>query len=326
MGWKIHACPCSAQYSHRLVLLPWTFSHRESGWSSTGLDSSWWLMLGPHLQIEKEVTVSQLCQHRLQAQISGGRSGLIFVDLLIDLNFSLSIEANTEQMSRLWTPHSLVFLPSSSDSPFGLGTNTGSDGKHLSSSQDTIFLVSVSNFATYSEWTDETHSTKTPMQVRSYLQTQKYQYTTQHNRLISLCSTLFCVQITERAVKFSYHMRLPDNMMSSWCSHECTLYFMRESSPFNEHRYQKTFSKSYVGLLTVINYNKWVTNKRKKTERLTPAVVESEFCYAEVGIFAGMALRHVSYQGKTYMVIKKQSSSEGSPLFCCEIFWHPLFF
>lgn len=72
MGWKIHACPCSAQYSHRLVLLPWTFSHRESGWSSTGLDCSWWLMLGPHLQMEKEVIVSQLCQHRLQAQISGG--------------------------------------------------------------------------------------------------------------------------------------------------------------------------------------------------------------------------------------------------------------
>lgn len=53
-------------------------------------------MLGPHLQMEKEVIVSQLCQHRLQAQISGGRSGLISVDLLIDLNFNLSIEANTE--------------------------------------------------------------------------------------------------------------------------------------------------------------------------------------------------------------------------------------
>lgn len=39
-----------------------------------------------------------------------------------------------------------------------------------------------------------------------------------------------------------------------------------------------------------------------------------------------MALRRVSYQGETYMVIKKQSSSEGSPLFCCEILWHPLFF
>lgn len=139
-------------------------------------------------------------------------------------------------MSRLCTPHSLVFIPSSSDSPFGLGMNTGSDGKHLSSSQYTIFLVSMSNFATYSEWTDETHSTKTSMQVRSYLQTQKYQYTTQHNRLISPFSTLFCVQILEKAVKFSYHMRLPDNMMSSWCSHGCTLYLMRESSPFNEHR------------------------------------------------------------------------------------------
>lgn len=57
-----------------------------------------------------------------------------------DLNFrgTLSSARLSQQKNRR--------SPSSSDSPLGLGTNTGSDGQQFSSPHHTISFVSVSNF------------------------------------------------------------------------------------------------------------------------------------------------------------------------------------
>lgn len=41
LGWKIHACPCEAQYSRMLELPLWMFCHQESGWKQTRLGWTW---------------------------------------------------------------------------------------------------------------------------------------------------------------------------------------------------------------------------------------------------------------------------------------------